>query len=172
MNEKFCSYEFPAIVEGIISNEKAEKLAKTAASGRYEMKEIVLTPREDCAMLYNVSKHTWKQRSIESLTGENYEQFQPSFGKLIDFSNSSGKYQKMFFRLGVYRQVIAHFDRIFSAVENRTHGGRFRWLGILATGFAAAMSDVTEGKNLGRKPNVNIYSVYNQARQDGGLCMS
>ena len=50
--------------------------------------------------------------------------------------------------------------------------GRSRWLGYLATGFAAAVSDVTEVENLGRAEAKRIYSVYNQARQDEGLCMS
>ena len=44
---------------GSTVNEKADKLAKTATSGPYEMNKIPVTPRKVGDALYNVYKCKW-----------------------------------------------------------------------------------------------------------------
>ena len=98
---------------GITGNESADKLAKTVASSRIERKEIPLTPREVCAVLYNECKQSWNQRYMHSNTVEHYKIFQPSVFKPVYSSNLSGKYQKMLFRLRTgHCSLRSHLYRI------------------------------------------------------------
>ena len=100
----------------IKGNEKADKLAKAAASSLETTEEMPLTIKEANGILYDVCKNKWDQRYMESTTGAHYREYQPSVYRSIDSEKLSRKYQRILFRLQTgHCGLRSHLHRIGKA---------------------------------------------------------
>ena len=83
----------------IKGNEKADELAKAAASSLETTLKMPLTAKEASGVFYDACKNKWDQRNMDSTTGEHYREYQPSVYRSIDSEKLSRKYPRVLFRL-------------------------------------------------------------------------